>query len=388
MDWTSHTMERIPASGTLKMFDLARKLEAEGRRVFHFEVGQPDFPTPDNIIDAGIQALKDGHTRYTSSRGIPSLLQAIESSYGRRGMEIDGGKNVIVTPGAKMALFQGFLSVLDTGDDVLLLAPAWPTYRVMIRTAIAKPIDVSTKSGYELDREALKNAASKSVTAIIINSPNNPSGGVLSKDDLKFIFDLAEDRDFVVFSDEIYEALIYGDTKRASMLEVDPTLERTLIINGFSKTYAMTGWRLGYAIGNEEVIENMVRIQQNTTSCAASFVQYAGVEALEGDQSSVLKMISAYEERRDLLSKLLNRIPGVNCINPKGAFYAFPDFSAVGLSSQTLAELILRKTGLCTTPGIVFGKKYDNNLRFSYAASMDDIKEGLELLTEFIPTLY
>jgi aspartate/methionine/tyrosine aminotransferase len=381
-------MERIPASGTLKMFDLARKIEAEGKRVFHFEVGQPDFPTPQNIINAGIQALKDGHTRYTSSRGIPSLLQAIESFYQHRGMKIDGGKNVIVTPGAKMALFQGFLSTIDTGDDVLLLAPAWPTYRVMARTANAKPVDVNTEPGYELNREALKNAASRSVTALVINSPNNPSGGVLSKDDLKFIYDLAVDRDFVIFSDEIYEALLYDETQKASMLEVDTTLERTLVINGFSKTYAMTGWRLGFAIGNEEVIDNMVRIQQNTTSCAAAFVQCAGVEALEGDQSSITMMINEYQERRNLIKKLINRIPGVKCITPKGAFYAFPDFSAVGLSSQTLAELVLRKTGICTTPGIVFGKKYDNNLRFSYATSVNEIEEGLELLTEFIPTLY
>ncbi|MFW9927606.1 MAG: pyridoxal phosphate-dependent aminotransferase [Candidatus Thorarchaeota archaeon] len=388
MDWTSHTMERIPPSGTLKMFELANRLEAEGRRIFHFEVGQPDFPTPDNIVHAGIEALKKGYTRYTSSRGIPSLLEAIETFYGQRGIEIDGGKNVIVTPGAKMALFQGFLSTLDAGDDVLLLAPGWPTYRVMVRTAGAKPVDVNTSNDYMLDEEALKNAASRSVTALIINTPNNPTGGILSRDQLKFIFDLAEDRDFVIFSDEIYEALVYDGFNQVSMLDVDKSLERTLVINGLSKTYAMTGWRLGYAVGNEETINNMVLIQQNTTSCATSFVQYAGVEALTGDQSSIHRMIADYQERRNVITELLNKIPGVKCVNPKGAFYVFPDFSAVGLSSNTLAELILQKIGVCSTPGIVFGKNYDSHLRFSYAASLTDIKEGIAALSEFIQTLY
>jgi len=388
MDWTSHTMERIPPSDTLKMFELAKKLEAEGKRILHFEVGQPDFPTPNNIVEAGIQALKDGHTSYTSSRGITPLLNAVEAFYGHRGIKIDGKKNVIITPGAKMALFQAFISTLDAGDDVLLLAPAWPTYRVMIRTAQAKPVDVNTKPGYELDEEALKNAVSRTVSALVINSPNNPTGGVLSKDQMKVIYDLAEDHDFVVFSDEIYEALVYDDFKQTSMLEVDPTMEHSLIINGLSKTYAMTGWRLGYAIGNEEVVSNMVRIQQNTTSCATSFVQYAGVEALTGNQTSIKMMLDEYQARRDILIELMNKIPGVNCVFPRGAFYAFPDFSAVGLSSQTLAEILLRKTGICTTPGISFGKEYDSNLRFSYATSMQEIKDGMEKLTEFIPTLY
>lgn len=381
-------MERIPPSGTFKMFELANRLESEGKRIFHFEVGQPDFPTPDNIVKAGIDALKQGFTRYTSSRGIPSLLQGVETFYSQRDIEIDGGKNVIITPGAKMALFQGFLSTIDAGDDVLILAPGWPTYRVMARTASAKPVDVNTKPGYELDEEALKNAVDKSVTALVISSPNNPTGGILTKEELKIIFDIAVDHDFAIFSDEIYEALVYEGHKQTSMLEVDPYLERTLVINGFSKTYAMTGWRLGFAVGNEETIDNMVRIQQNTTSCATSFVQHAGVEALAGDQSSITQMIQDYQKRRDVITDLLNKIPGVSCVNPEGAFYVFPDFSAVGLSSQTLAELLLQKAGVCSTPGIVFGKKYDSHLRFSYAASITDIQEGIAVLAEFLLNLY
>ncbi|MGY5856411.1 MAG: pyridoxal phosphate-dependent aminotransferase [Candidatus Thorarchaeota archaeon] len=387
MDWTSHTMERIPASGTLKMFELATRLEAEGKRIYHFEIGQPDFPTPPHVVAAGIEALEQGFTRYTSSRGIPPLLDAIEKHYAGRGIKIDGSKNVIVTPGAKMALFQGFLSTIDAGDDVLLLSPAWPTYRNLIRTVGAKPVDVKTHPRYAIDEENLKNHCSKSVTALIINTPNNPTGGVLMKAQLKLIHDLAVDHDFVVFSDEIYEMLVYNGFKQTSMLEIDPNMDHTLIINGFSKSYAMTGWRLGFAVGNEETINNMVRIQQNTTSCATSFVQYAGTKALNGDQSSIKRMTAEYEKRRDAITNIFNNMEGIFCINPMGAFYVFPDFSAYNLSSSTLAELILKKTGVTSTPGISFGKGYDDHLRFSYATDLSVIKEGLRVLSEFLPTL-
>ncbi len=380
-------MERIPASGTLKMFELAARLEAEGKRIYHFEVGQPDFPTPDHIVEAGIRALKHGFTRYTPSRGIPPLLDGIEKHYADRGIEIDGSKNVIVTPGAKMALFQGFLSTLDTGDDVLLLSPAWPTYRTLIRTVGAKPTDVKTRPGYIIDEEALKNACSKTVTALVLNTPNNPTGGVLDKDDLKLIHDLAVDHDFVVFSDEIYEYLVYDGFKQASMLEIDPSMHNSMVINGFSKSYAMTGWRLGYAIGNEESISNMVRIQQNTTSCATSFVQYAGTKALNGGQDSIKTMTKEYQKRRDAITNIFCNMPGVQCVSPKGAFYVFPDFSTYNLSSNTLAELILKKVGVTSTPGITFGKNYDNHLRFSYATELSEIKEGLSTLADFLLTL-
>ena len=387
MDWTSHTMERIPESDTLKMFDLAKRLESEGKKIYHFEVGQPDFPTPKNVVNAGIDALKKGFTKYTPARGIPQLLDAIQAYYKSRGITINGRKNVIATPGAKMALFQGFLSTIDAGDDVLLLSPAWPTYRVMIRTVNAKPVDVCTAPNYTLNEEALKHAISRTVSALVINTPNNPTGGVLTKENLKLIYDLAMDHDFVVFSDEIYETLVYDGFKQTSMLEVDPTMERTLVINGMSKSYSMTGWRLGYAIGNEETISNMARIQQNTTSCATSFVQYAGVEALNGDQASIDVMVKEYHARRDEITRLFNEIEGVSCVRPMGAFYVFPDFVKYGVSSTTLAELILKKTGVCCTPGLAFGAKYDSHLRFSYPVSMAEIREGMAKLAQFLPTL-
>ena len=204
---------------------------------------------------------------------------------------------------------------------------------------------------------------------------------------MKLIHDLAIDHDFVVFSDEIYEEIVYDGFKQPSMLEIDPAMDHTLVINGFSKSYAMTGWRLGYAIGNAETISNMARIQQNTTSCATSFVQYAGVEALTGDQSSIIQMTTEYQKRRDEIIDLFNNIEGVSCLNAMGAFYVFPDITKYGLSSTTLAELILKKVGICCTPGVAFGQRYDNHLRFSYATSIEEIREGMTKLAEFLPTL-
>ncbi len=387
MDWTSHRMEQIPPSDTLKMLEIARRLESKGKKLYHFEVGQPDFPTPPNIVDAAKKALDDGHTGYTSSRGIPPLLDAIQELYARRNLVIDGKSNVIVTPGAKMALFGAFLSTIDAGDDVLLLSPAWPTYRVMIRAAGGKPRDVYAGPDYQIDEEKLKSFCAKTVSCFVINSPNNPTGGILSKDHHKIIFDLAEDYDFVIFSDEIYETLVYDGENQTSLLEVDPAMERSLIISGFSKSYSMTGWRLGYAIGNEEAIDNLVRIQQNTTSCATSFAQYAGVEAIMGDQSYINSMLEEYSRRRHRMKQKFCQMEDVVCSTPKGAFYIFPDFGAYGLSSTSLAELILKKTGVVATPGSAFGDESDSYLRFSYATSIEVIEEGLDKLAEFLPII-
>jgi aspartate/methionine/tyrosine aminotransferase len=380
-------MKHIPPSATLRIFDLAARLEMEGKRIFHFEVGQPDFPTPVNIIEAAMDALRNGKTRYTSSRGIPELLDAIGRLYIERGEAVSGRRNVIVTPGAKMALFMGFLSTIDRGDDVLILTPAWPTYRVMVRNAGATPIDIPSGPMYKPDEEILKGSISRSCTCIVVNTPNNPTGGVLPRESLKLIYDLATDHDFAIFSDEIYERLVYDGFAHTSMIEIDPAMERTVVISGFSKAYSMTGWRLGYAIANEETIENMVRIQQNTTSCAASFVQYAGVAALKGNQESVSEMKTAYQKRRDRVVEIFNQMKHVSCVNPGGAFYVFPDFSYYNIDSVTLAEMLLRDIGVTCTPGLAFGEDYDSYVRFSYATDLAIIEEGLGLVKDYIENL-
>jgi aspartate/methionine/tyrosine aminotransferase len=257
----------------------------------------------------------------------------------------------------------------------------------MLRILGAKPVDVDTLPGFKIDEELLKCKISRTVSAMIVNTPNNPSGGVLSKEDLKLIHDLAEDHDFVIYSDEIYESLTYDGVYQTSMLELDPAMEHTCVINGFSKAYSMTGWRLGYAIGNEETINNMIRIQQNTTSCATSFVQAAGIEALVGEQHSIEEMRKEYQRRRDEITRLFNEIDVIDCVSPQGAFYVFPDFSKIGLTSNTLAELLLKKTGVTTAPGIIFGDSYDNYLRFSYATSIETLREGIGKMTEFLENL-
>ncbi len=387
MDWTSHHMQAIPPSETLKMFEIATRLEQAGKHIYHFEVGQPDFPTPQHVIDAGIDALRNGLTKYVSARGITPLLDAIGNSYKQRGIFLDSRKNIIVTPSAKMALFMGFLSTIDVGDDVLLMTPAWPTYRVMIRNAGGNTIDIPTDASYTFDEEVLKEKISKRTTCLVINSPNNPTGGVLNRDALKTIFDLATDHDFVVFSDEVYESLVYDGIEQTSMLEIDTSLERTLVISGFSKSYSMTGWRLGYAVGNPTTIDNMVRIQQNTTSCATSFVQAAGVAALTGSQTPVENMRREYQRRRDRTIELLREIDGIICNRPSGAFYLFPDFSVFDIESDMLAEMILTNTGVVCTPGKAFGEPYAKHLRFSYATAMQDIEDGISVLKEYLSTL-
>ncbi|MEM2143214.1 MAG: pyridoxal phosphate-dependent aminotransferase [Candidatus Thorarchaeota archaeon] len=387
MDWTSLRMQQITASETLKMLEIATLLESEGRRVYHFEVGQPDFPTPSHIIEAGIEAMRNGFTRYVSSRGIPGILDAIAEYYQKRGISIDGRSNVVVTPGAKMALFMGFLSTIDPGDDVILLNPAWPSYRVMIQNAGGRVVDVNTSALYQLDTERLKEKITKRTTCVVINSPNNPTGGVMSRDELRAVYDLACDHDFVIFSDEIYEALTYDGVEPVSMLEIDPSLERTLVINGFSKTYSMTGWRLGFAVGNKTTIDNMVRVQQNTTSCATSFVQKAGIAAIRGDNSFINSVRAEYQRRRDRMLELLLSIEGVSCARPKGAFYLFPDFSEFGIRSNELSELLLTETGVVTTAGSAFGSDYDYHLRFSYATSMKEIEDGMSALVSFMNRL-
>jgi aspartate/methionine/tyrosine aminotransferase len=369
------------------MFELASRLEAEGKRIYHFEVGQPDFPTPENITNAAIGALKAGMTKYVSSRGIPPLLDAIADSYAERGIGVAGRKNVIVTPGAKMALFMGVLSTIDAGDDVLLLTPAWPSYQVMVRNAGGNPIEVPTDARYTFDVESLKENLTPNCRCLIINSPNNPTGGVLSREDLRAIYELACEENFVVFSDEIYESLIYDGAQQVSMLEIDPSMERTLVVNGFSKAYSMTGWRLGYAVGNSETIGNMVRIQQNTTSCATSFVQVAGVEALTGDQTCIELMRQAYKRRRNRMKEIFCSMDDITCVKPLGAFYVFPDFSTYGIGSEELAERILRETGVVCTPGRVFGADFDNHLRFTYATGIEEIEEGLAILDKYLKTL-
>lgn len=380
-------MIRIPPSGTINMAEKAIKMEREGHEVLHLEVGEPDFDTPEHIKKAAYQALKNGFTHYTSSRGIFELREAISKDLKKREVEADPNTEILVTPGAKHAIYCACQATLNQGDEVLVLSPSWTTFYICIQAAEAKPVEVPTEEGYSLNEDLLKERVTSHTKLIIINSPNNPTGGVLTRKEIKVIADLAKDYDLLVLSDEIYDRLVYDNFKLTSIASLNEMRDRTITINGFSKTYAMTGWRLGYAVANKTVIEAMQRIQQATTTCPASFVQMAGLEALMGPQDCIERMVKEYDERRKVIVNELNKIPEITCPTPKGAFYVFPDVSSVKMTSSKIVEELLKKEKVCSTAGSVFGSFGESHIRFSYATSVEIILKAMGKLREFVEKL-
>ncbi|KPV65328.1 MAG: Aspartate aminotransferase [Candidatus Bathyarchaeota archaeon BA1] len=374
----------LQPSGTISVMEKAERMVREGRRIFHLEIGEPDFGTPEHIKKAAYEALQGGFTHYTSSRGVLELREAISEDLKGRGIEAEPKNEIIVTPGAKHAIYCACHATLNPGDEVLVLSPAWPTYHTCAQAAGAKSIEVATAGDYRLDEEALKEEITDKTRMIVINSPNNPTGGVLSEEEIKSIADIAEDHNLWVLSDEIYDRLVYDGFVVKSVASFYGVRERTITVNGFSKAYAMTGWRLGYAVANKEVIEAMATMQQATTTCPASFVQKAAIAALNGPQDCVEKMVREYDERRANLVKKLNEISGISCAMPKGAFYAFPDLSILKMPSEEIADKLLVEEGVCSTAGSVFGRLGEGHIRLSYAASLQTILEAVERLKQFV----
>ena len=383
----SKRMGLIPASGTIEMFEKAKSLERMGRRVLHLEVGEPDFDTPEHIKRAAYEAMKRGFTHYTSSRGIPELREAI-SEYVRewKGFEADPDREIIVTPGTKHAIYCACMALLNPGDEVILLSPIWTTFFACVRAAEAIPVELHAPWGCWFDEEELKEKVSDRTRMIIVNSPNNPTGGALDAEYVKAIADLAEDHGITVLSDEIYSRIVYDGFRQVSPASLIG-VEHTVTVDGFSKTYAMTGWRLGYAIASREVVDAMVKLQQATTTCPASFVQAAAVEALRSSQECVEEMVREYDRRRRMLVERLSRIPGIRCEKPRGAFYAFPDVSATGKPSRQVVMELLETKGVCVTPGSVFGRLGEGHIRISYATSMQTLSEALDRIEECFENL-
>lgn len=377
-------MSILPPSGTIGMLEIARRMEKEGKTIIHLEVGEPDFDTPSHIKAAAMKALEEGFVKYTESKGIPELRSAIASRVREKsGCSVDVDE-VIVTPGAKHAIFCALLALLEPGDEVIITSPAWPTYKDIVQFIGGVPREVPLSQDYSLDEEAVKEAVNEKTRMIIINSPNNPTGGVISKEEMKAVVDLAVDHEFCIMSDEIYDDLTYDGFKQTSILSFEEARSISVLIHGFSKSYAMTGWRIGYAVAPREVVNAMSKIQQNTTTCAASFVQKAALEALTGPQDCIEEMRREYDRRRRALVKALNEIDGVHCPTPKGAFYVFPDISAYVKDSVAFAERLLREKGVCVTPGKAFGLGGEGHVRISYAASMESILEGVERIRELL----
>ncbi|WP_456327592.1 pyridoxal phosphate-dependent aminotransferase [Archaeoglobus sp.] len=365
----------IKPSATLRISALAKELAKQGKPVVNMSAGEPDFRTPQHIVESAIKALNEGKHFYTPTRGIPELLEAIAEKVNRENGIPAKPENVIVTAGAKYAIFLAMQALLDEGDEVILLDPAWVSYEANVIMANAKPIWVKHDDSFE--DAPIEDYITSKTKMIVINTPNNPTGVVYPRSFLKKVADLAQDHDLYVLSDEIYEKIIY-EGKHYSIASFDGMFERTITVNGFSKAYSMTGWRLGYAVASEEIIKAMNKIQSHSISHPTSFVQYAGVTALKGDQSCVDEMVKAFRRRRDRIVEGLNDL-GIDYVYPKGAFYVF---MKVG-DGTAFAERFLKEEYVAVTPGEAFGS-YKDYVRISYATSDEDIEEFLRRLSRFM----
>lgn len=386
----------IPASaassrlGTESAFDVlarARELEAKGRHVVHMEIGEPDFNTPDHIKAAGIAAIDANQSHYTPSAGIPELRDAIASYAARfRGMSPFERANVVVAAGAKPVIWNILSALLDPGDEMVYADPAYPAYAscASYLGAHAVPVPLLERKDFRLDLDELASKLSPKTKLLVINSPHNPTGGVLTRDDLKVIAELALRYDIVVISDEIYCRNLY-DAEFVSIASLPGMRERTIIVDGFSKAYAMTGWRLGYAIMPAEIARTVTLFNNNTFSCVATFVQCAGIAAVEGPDGPVLAMVDEFRKRRDAIVYGLNQLPGVTCKMPEGAFYVFPNVQAITHDDRALASFVLEEAGVGNLGGSCFGAAGRGYLRFSYATSLEEIHFALERMAEVLP---
>ncbi len=380
--------ERVSWLSTETAFSVlarAKKLEAQGKDIIHLEIGQPDFDTPGNIKDVAIEALKEGKTGYCPTPGVDVLRKAIaEDTQKTRGIHIDP-EQVIVTPGAKPIMFFTMLALVNAGDEVMYPNPGFPIYESLIHFVKAKavPYPLREEKEFSFNIDEFLTLVTDKTKLIILNSPQNPTGGILSQKDLKAVAKVAMEKDIAVLSDEIYRRLIY-DHEFHSIASIGDMMERTIILDGFSKTYAMTGWRLGYGVMNRDLVKKMELLQVNSNSCAPNFTQYGGVEALEGDQAAVQEMVSAFDARRKVIVDGLNAIDGISCVKPQGAFYAFPNVKELRISPAEFADLLLNEYGVALLTGSSFGKYGEGFLRLSYANSIENIKKALQRIQQAI----
>ncbi|MGQ9683931.1 MAG: pyridoxal phosphate-dependent aminotransferase [Anaerolineae bacterium] len=383
--------DRMGRLGPETVFDVvarARELEDQGRDVVHLEIGEPDFPTPPHIVEAAVAALHRAETRYVAPVGILPLREAIADCVGAsRGIAVSPDQ-VVVTPGAKPIITFALLALAQEGDEVLYPDPGFPIYESMIRFVGAKPVPLPLyeSQGFCFDVAELRRLVTRRTRLLILNSPHNPTGGLLCRKDLEAIAEIAQQYDLMVLSDEIYGRLVYGG-EHLSPASLPGMQERTIIMDGFSKTYAMTGWRLGYGVMNRVLAEAMRRLVINSNSCVPGFVQWAGIEALRGPQDCVAEMLRAFAERRRALLEGVRRIPGLTSLDPQGAFYVFPNITATGLSSREFADRLLEEEGVSTLAGTAFGPQGEGCVRISYANSLDNIRRALERIERFVSRL-
>ncbi len=383
---------RMMNLGTETAFEVlakARALEAQGKEIIHLEIGEPDFDTPQHIVEAGIQALKEGYTHYGPTPGLPELREAIaRNSREVRGIDTDPS-NVVVTPGAKPIMFYLLLALAEPGVEVIYPDPGFPIYESMIRFSGATPVpmQLQEETGYHPDLDRLAQSITEKTRLIIINSPENPCGSALSRDELEIIANLVKERpNLYVLADEIYKDILYTGTHH-SIAAFPEMARRTIILDGFSKSYAMTGWRLGYGIMPEELVPHITRLAVNSVSCAATFSQRAAIAALDGPQDQVQAMAAEFGLRRRLIADGLRSIPGINCPEPEGAFYAFPSIKNLGISSDDFEERALNEAGVALLSGSAFGEFGEGYVRLSYANSQENLRKALDRLDKFVRSL-
>jgi aspartate/methionine/tyrosine aminotransferase len=371
-------MSRLGTESAFEVLAKAKGLEAQGRDIIHLEIGQPDFVTPMNICEAAFKAMKDGHTGYGPSAGLLEFREIVADHISEtRGVEIHPDE-VTVTSGAKPIIFFTILALVDEGDEVIYPDPGFPIYESVIDFISGKavPLPLREEVDFRFRIDDLVSAISDRTKLLIINSPQNPTGGTLEKSDLEAITALATKHDFYVLTDEVYSRILY-EGAHESPINHPGMKERTILIDGHSKTYAMTGWRLGYGIAPKEIADKITQLTINSNSCTATFTQIAGIEALRGPQDSVTEMVAEFKKRRDVIVDGLNAIEGVSCIKPLGAFYAFPNVTQLPVSCQELSDYLLDEGGVALLPGTAFGKFGDGYLRLSYANSLENIREAL-----------
>ncbi|MFQ5602259.1 MAG: pyridoxal phosphate-dependent aminotransferase [bacterium] len=374
--------ERMNRLGTETAFEVmarAKALEAQGKHIIHLQIGEPDFTTPQHIIEAGVKALHEGQTHYSPAAGIMPLREAIvEDVYARRGVR-PKVEEVVVTPGAKPIMFFLILACIEKGDEVIYPNPGFPIYESAIKFVGGTPVPLPLweENDFRFNLDELRNLVTQRTRLIIINSPQNPTGGILTKKDVEVVAEIAKEKNILVLSDEVYKNIVY-DGVNESIYSIPGMKENTVLLDGFSKTYAMTGWRLGFGVMPKEIARRVERLMINCNSCTATFSQYAAIQALKGPTEEVDAMVTEFKKRREVIVAGLNDIPGISCIMPKGAFYVFPNVKTIHMSSQELEHYLLNEAEVAVLSGTAFGKYGDGYLRLSYANSIANITEGLE----------
>ena len=389
MDTKKDLAERISRLGTESAFEVLKKakaLEAQGKEVIHLEIGQPDFTTPSNIIDAAYEAMKNGVTGYTPSQGELDVRKSI-ANYIRRQKNVDTNEEeIVIVPGGKPIMFFTMLALINPGDEVIYPNPGFPIYESCINFAggIPVPMPILQENDFKVDVDKLKEIISPKTKLIIINSPGNPTGGVLEKDDILKIAEIVRGTNAYILSDEIYDRLSFSNEPAFSIASIPDMKDRTIILDGFSKSYAMTGWRLGYGVMNKDLADAITVLMVNSNSCAAAFSQQAAIEALEGPQDMVEEMKKAYFERLSYVVNALNEIDGIECLMPGGSFYAFPSVKGLGVDDREFADRLLNEAGVATLAGSAFGKFGSGHIRISAANSMENLKKAVEKIKKFV----